>query len=263
MKNVIYWVFLLPFLVVAQNEQSEGEMKAQEKMVVENILLTPHPEKIKEFEAGVTAHNKKYHSKGYYGVRMYYISSGPDSGKYIWSMGPLPWSALDKRPDDAEGHTADWNNNVAPYILPDTDLNYWQFHPELSNFSNEFEIKNLLVDMYDVKRFEGERTMKNMEKVMEVMTKKHPEITYGVYTNTLPSTKDGRDLAMVFFFDELAWMGEDSKFVKSYEEINGEGSFKSFMKEWGEVTDGKQSELWSYVEKLSGLGPQTQTSTQK
>ena len=106
--------------------------------------------------------------------------------------------------------------------------------------------------MYDVKRFKDEGVMASMEKVVKVMKEKFPDMSYGIYTNEMPSTKDGRDLSMVFFFDDMAWMGEDPKFVQAYEEIYGQESWKGFMKEWGETTDGKQSELWIFDPDLSG-----------
>ena len=168
-------------------------------------------------------------------------------------MGPLPWSAMDKRPDD-EAHGQDWVNNVAPYLTSEGDQTYWKFNPELSNFPKDFKIDKMLLDMYDVKPFENERTMKAMEKVAKVMKEKYPERTYGVYTNELPATKDGRDLTMVFFFDDMAWLGQDSKFVDKYNEVYGQNGWEDFMKDWKEISDGKQSELWIYDPDLSGLG---------
>ncbi|MCF4102533.1 hypothetical protein L1I30_12730 [Gillisia sp. M10.2A] len=245
MKSLFYWMLLVPLLVISQENQEYG--------VLENAMLTAAPAKIQQFESGIAAHNKKFHASGPYGARVYWISNGPNVGKYIWVMGPLTWSAFDSRPAAENGHDADWNMNVLPYILPESDQTYWKFESGLSNFSQGFTIKNLLVDMYDIKRFQKEKVMKMMEKIKKVMVEKFPEETYGMYTNILPSTKDGRDLAYVSFFEKSAWMGEDGKFPEKYNEVHGAGSFESFLKEWGEVSQGQQSELWIFRPDLSGL----------
>ncbi|MFD1094835.1 hypothetical protein [Salegentibacter chungangensis] len=259
MRSLLLWVFLIPIVAISQNTDQESEVDNQEYVVFENVLLTPNPEHLKQFEEGLAAHNKQYHAEGPFGARVYFIASGPNSGRYIWSMGPLPWSAFDKRPHDKQGHDADWRDNVAAYILPESDQIYWRSHPDLSNFSQDFKIDKLLVDMYDVNRYKEADVIKSMEKATKVMQEKFPELTYGVYTNELPNSKDGRDLAMVFFFEEMAWMGKDPQFIKAYEEVNGEGSFQSFIREWGEITSGKQSEIWIYQPELSGLSAEVQT----
>jgi len=75
-------MLLLPFLAISQNNTEYG--------VFENALLTPNPTQISQFEKGITAHNKKYHGEGPYGVRVYWISNGPNTGSYVWTMGPFP-----------------------------------------------------------------------------------------------------------------------------------------------------------------------------
>ncbi|MGB5269512.1 MAG: hypothetical protein WBN52_03330, partial [Eudoraea sp.] len=87
MRKFLYLMLLFPFLVISQG--------AQEYMVMENVMLTAIPTKTAEFEAGLAAHNKKYHAEGAHGARVYWISNGKNAGKYIWAMGPLPWSAMD------------------------------------------------------------------------------------------------------------------------------------------------------------------------
>ncbi|WZL89387.1 hypothetical protein VS868_01170 [Salinimicrobium sp. 3283s] len=248
MKKVMYWLFLIPFMAMAQNPEQGNQQYA----VFENAVLTPQPDKVQQFEEGIAAHNKKFHASDPYGARVYYISNGPNVGKYMWVMGPLPWSAMDNRPED-KAHDDDWINNVVKYMTPDSDQSYWRFNNELSNFPKDFKVNKLLVDTYDIKRFKDEGAKASMEKVAKVMKGKYPDMAYGVYTNELPATKDGRDLSMVFFFDDMAWMGEDPKFVKAYEEMYGANSWKSFMQEWEQSTDGKQSELWIFEPELSGL----------
>jgi hypothetical protein len=52
----------------------------------------------------------------------------------MWVMGPTPWSAMDARPAQVDGHYADWNKNVAAYAMPQGNTTYWKFNAEMSRF---------------------------------------------------------------------------------------------------------------------------------
>lgn len=245
MRKIIYLMLLIPFLVISQN--------TDEYMVMENVMLTAVPSKTAEFEAGLAAHNKKYHAEGIHGARVYWISNGKNAGKYIWVMGPLPWSAMDSRPA-VDGHDEDWSKNVVPYTTAESDVTYWRFHPKYSNFSKDFNLKYLSVFMVDFKRFKYPEMISILERVKKVNLEKSPEEPYGVYTNEMPDTKDGRDMAFVNFFSNSGWMGREDTFMKKYEEVHGAGSFTDFLKDVEAATNGDRSELWTYREDLSGLG---------
>lgn len=254
LKNLFYLLLLSPLMVIAQD--------AKEYVVFENAMLTVKPDKIKLFEAGMAAHNKKYHSDNVYGARVYGIVNGSNAGKYIWAMGPLPWSAMDNRPTKG-GHDEDWRDNVVPYMESGADVTYWKFKADLSNFPKDFKVNKMKVDVYDITRFQGKEAMKILEKVKKVMVTKFPEEAFGVYVNEFASTKEGRDLAYVSFFEKSAWLGEDAQFAKKYDEVFGKGSFEKIIKEWGKVTSGSQSELWVHRDDLSGLNPMIKVDQRK
>lgn len=244
MKKLIYLILLLPCLLMAQTNE--------EYLVFENALIIPNPAKVSQLEAGLAAHNKKYHGEGAFGVRVYWISNGPHTGSYMWVMGPLPWSAMDGR-QEMEGHEEDWNTNVLPYTMPEGDQTYWKFDTELSHFPKDFTVNKLLIDMWDIKRGMNEEVMGLVGKVKKVYTEKYPDAVFGIYINEFPNTWDGRDLSVISFFDKSAWLGEDREFAKKYDEVHGEGSFKHFLKDWMDVTNGGQTELWIYRPELSGI----------
>ncbi len=250
MKKCILLLLALPIIAISQ--------ESQEYLVLENAMLTPHPEKIMEFEKGMAAHNKKFHTSDGFGSRIYWISSGKNAGKYMWVMGPLPWSAMDNRPAQ-EGHDEDWNKNVMAHALAEGDVTYWRFHPQFSNFPKDFDLNYLSVFMVDFKRFKYPEMINILEQVSEVSKKMSPEDAYGVYTNEMPDSEDTRDLAFVNFFDSFGWMGRDDTFSKEFEKANGEGSFTEFLKEVEAATNGESTELWIYREDLSGLGPKVQS----
>lgn len=244
MKSLLWSVLLVPFIMLGQTDAGY--------MIFENGMITPNPAKVTEFETGLAAHNKKYHAEGLHGARVYWISNGPNVGKYVWVMGPLPWSAMDERPAQ-EGHDADWNTNVMPYMLAEGDQDYWRFHPQLSNFPADFNLKNLLVFIIDIKRFKQMDFMDNVvRKVQKVYMEKMPDQPYGVYTNEMASPS-GKDFAWVDFFSSSSWLGETDIFPQQFEEVHGAGSFSQFLQEVEATTNGEREELWIFREDLSGL----------
>ena len=249
MKTIFYGLLLLPFMAISQSA---------EYAVVENALITPNVTKMAELNSGLAAHNKKYHKDGTYNANIFYVANGPNTGSYIWSMGPLPWSAMDSRPE-LEGHDEDWNKNVLPYMMPQGNQHYWKFNSELSNFPVDFTMNKLLVDYYDVKPYQMDKAMKLIEKIQKVMKDKFPNETFGIYTNELPSTKEGKDIAFVSFFEKSGWMGDEWKFADKYNEVHGAGSFASFLKDWEQATQGKESELWYFRAELSGGSGEVKT----
>lgn len=236
----------------------------EQYLVFETALLTPAPAQTVQFEKGLATHNKKYHGEGPYASRVYWISSGPNTGSYHWNMGPMPWSAMDSRPDAEEEHAADWNSNVLPYMIPGSGAqSYWKFNTEMSRMTKDFTLKNLLVDYYDIKRFKMSDAMKLVEKVAKVNLEKFPDESYGIYTNEFPSTQEGRDMAVISFFDKMAWLGEEAKFSEKYDDVHGQGSFEQFIKDWGAVTEGGESELWIFRPDLSGINGEVKGNTPK
>ena len=87
---------------------------SQTKNVINSFRVFPKPDKNAEFEKGLTNHAQKYH-KGNWKWRVFEIQTGPDAGGFHITEGPLSWEEFDGRGDLGAEHTADWNNNVAPY----------------------------------------------------------------------------------------------------------------------------------------------------
>lgn len=253
MKKFMCTLMLLPFLAIAQTNEA---------LIIENVMLTVNPEKIMEFEAGIAAHNKKFHTDGPYGARVYNIQNGKNAGKYMLIMGPLPWSAMDGRPSSQE-HTDDNNKNISKYLTPDVEINYMKMHTGLSNFSKDFEINKVSVFMIDVKRFKGQDFVeKVLKKVDKVYKEKMPEQIYGVYSNEM-NNMDGMDFAWVDFFDNSSWLGKEDKFVQYFEEVHGTGSFSQFMADVESTTDGDRTEIWTLRKDLSGTNAKVMAATRQ
>ena len=253
MKKLMCILLLLPLLAMAQ---------ANEALVIENVMLTVNPEKIAEFEAGLAAHNKKFHTDGPYGARVYNILNGKNAGKYMLIMGPLPWSAMDGRPSSQE-HTDDNNKNISKYLTPDVEVNYMKMHTDLSNFSKDFEINKVSVFMIDIKRFkQSEFIEKVLKKVAKVYKEKMPDQIYGVYSNEM-NNMDGMDFAWVDFFDNSSWLGREDKFVQNFEEVHGTGSFVKFLADVEATTNGDRTEIWVLRKDLSGANAKVIAATRQ
>ena len=251
MRAIFSWMLLIPLLVISQTNN--------EYSVIENGMMIANPKYTTEFEAGVASHNNIYHTDGMYGSHIYQINNGPNYGQYVWVMGPIPWSAFDERPQ-LEGHDEDWNANIEPYTIAGGVQIYWRFYPELSNFSNNFIIKNVRVEMFDIKRFQDDKVMKLVKKVHKVMKEKYPDESFGLYKNEFPSETDGRDLAFFSFYQDSGWLGKNNNFPVKFDEVHGKGSYDKFLMDWGKVTNGKQTELWSFREDLSGIDGEMKVS---
>lgn len=252
MRTIFYWMLLIPFLVISQNNK--------EYAVFEYGMITANPKYITEFEAGVANHNNKYHTDGMYGSRIYQINNGPDYGKYMWVMGPIPWSAFDDRPQQ-EGHDEDWNKNIEPYTIAGGEQIYWRFYPELSNFPKDFTIKNIMLDMYDVKRFKKSEVLVLMKKIKRVFNEKYPDNSFGVYYNEFPNYRDGKDLGVISFYENSSWLAKTEDFSKNYNAVHGKGSFDHFLKEWEKITYGKRTEILNFREDLSGIDGEMKASS--
>ncbi|EAR01686.1 hypothetical protein [Maribacter sp. HTCC2170] len=252
MKKILFTLLLAPLLIAAQS--------STESLIIENVMFSPLPGKTAEFEAGIADHNKKFHADGPYGVRIYNIMNGKNAGKYMNIMGPLPWSAIDGRPH-SDAHNEDMSKNVNPYLSAEVEVNYMKMHPELSNFSREFEINKVSVFMIDIKRFKDmDFYDKVIKKVVKVYKEKKPDQLYGVYSNELQNM-DGKDFGWVEFFDSSAWLGKEDSFPKDFEAVHGEGSFVQFLADLEATTNGEDSEVWVLRKDLSGPNAKVAAAT--
>lgn len=75
-----------------------------------------------------------------------------------------------------------------------------------------------------------------MGKAIAVSTKKGDKSIQTFITSF--SAGDGRDVAMVFSYENWAAFDDDGDFSESYEEMYGDGSWKEFLEIWTSSTKG-------------------------
>jgi len=245
MKHLLFTLLLSgPWLLSAQDNP----------LIFESNTLTPMPSQVMRFEAAVASHNKKYHASGPHGVRVYEVISGKNAGKYQWVMGAGHWSDLDTRPADGDNHSTDWVSNVLPNLIADQNTIYLSLDTKRSRFGHDFDVNKIYFYYWDiVPNADWDKVNALLDKVHKVYAEKLADDIYGVYKNELPSTSEGKDVIMGFFFDKYAWMGIDNGFDKKYEEVFGKDSWKTFLTDWNAQVKALESEIWEYREDLSGL----------
>lgn len=245
MKKLIYLLLLCPLLVVSQPGT---------ELIFEIGTLTVSPANVKQVEAAMGAHNKKYHASGASGVRVYVVQTGSEAGSYKWVMGPAPWSSLDNRPQD-EAHNTDWQDNVARHLGESGNTEYIRFDPKLSRFPKDFNADKLFIRYIDVARGKMKEVNEILKQIHRVYAEKIPGETFGIYYNEIPSTSSGRDITVTSFFNSYSWMAQDDNFDAKYDEIFGKGKAAKMWTAWQAATVGMESEIWEYREDLSGLPP--------
>jgi hypothetical protein len=146
----------------------------------------------------------------------------------------------------------------------DQNTIYISLDTKRSHFGHDFNISKIFFYYWDLKpEADMEKVNALLDKVHKVHAEKLPEEIMGIYRNELPSTSEGKDVIMAFFFDKYAWMGIDNGFDKKFEEVYGKDSWKTFMAEWNTQVKALESEIWEYREDLSGLPPKVIAADRK
>lgn len=244
MKSLFLLLFLMPLAAWAQD--------AGKELVFEITEIRVSPDKVPQFEAGVASHNKKYHTEGPSGARVYWVASGPHTGEYRWVMGPGPWASFDNRPND-DAHSNDWQNAVNQHLLPGGATDYIKLDPSLSRFPKDFNVNKLWVSYAKVKNGKMKEAKELMKKYTAVYEKHLPDQTFGVYFNEMPG--EDYNMTLVWFFDKYKEIPEDNGAEKYFEEMYGKAKLKKMGKEWEEYVSPMRSEIWEYRSDLSGVSP--------
>ena len=216
----------------------------------ETIYLTPIPAKITELNAGLSAHNKKYHGEGDYSAFVQYVLTGRKTADYVWAMGPGNFTRLDSRPAEG-GHDEDWNKNVMPYISEQSNAEYWvrddKAHYAPENYSGD----KIRLRMHKVKRGKGQRVGEMFNDIVDVYRAKKYAQSIALYRNQFP-TAYGRNAATITGFSKWSMYDEDGTWVADFESVHGEGSWSKWISEWREIIEWTDNEVRQNLPALSG-----------
>jgi len=226
--------FLLSSSIAYSQDNAKNEM-------VETIYIMPVKGKEKEFEKAVKLHNDTFHSTAPHQAGMNLILTGPETGWYVWYMGPTTFTDLDSRP--VGEHDGDWAAKIDPLIKKYGSTEYWKYEAKSSLVSNgDVNSKYSTMWVIDVARGSMDKMKGLLDKVNAVNIKKEGA-TLRVYSSRF-NAGDGRDLVMIWDFNKWAELDEDNDFVKRYNAMNGENSFEAFLKEWRSVALSNKEAVW-------------------
>jgi hypothetical protein len=242
-------VFGTMLTVSAQEESSSYAMW-------ETIMLTPDNKQLKVLGENMRKHNQTYHSEGPHKATVYSITSGPNSGKIVWEMGPLTFGDLDTRPA-AGGHDEDWRDNVMPYIKKMGSIEYWKEDSKVSNTSmlddDHSKYPILHIRYFEVARDHGYSIDHLLKQIGETVKAMDGENPWGVYDNQFRQGYDiGRHIATIGFNKNWAEYDEDGNFKETFLKVHGEDSWDAFIEGMGDSFHNSWDEIWVYDANLSG-----------
>lgn len=244
MKKAIFTLTLLLTSLLVLQAQADYEMYLQ-------IMLEPKLDQIAIFEENLAEHNQKYHSEGFRKAEVWTISSGSNSGKYAWFMGPLTFSDFDAQEVNKD-HDAHWNEKVLALCSDVSEIEWWKFNKELSYMPEGSDTGKEVFRVYDITRGQLYRFEEVLKKVVAVYKAKSYPDFFTVYYNEF-SSNSNRDLAFGSGFKTWASLDEKSTFKQDFEEVHGAGSWTPFMEEYRASYNSYEDELSIRVDHLGGV----------
>ena len=248
----------LPFLILIFLS-SDLNLNAQEDSknytMFESVMLTPDNTKLSILGENMRTHNKKYHKDGPFKGVVYTISTGPNTGKIVWMMGPLMYTHLDSRPSD-DGHDDDWRDNVMPYIKEVNTSEYWRMDSEVSNMSmmdgDNAKYPILMVRYGEINEdatFALEPFFSMIGKTIKAMDGDNP---WGLYYNEFRQGNLGRHIATVSFLKNWSELDDSRTFMETFHKTIGKNKWQDFLDMGDSLLSNSWDEMWSYSPYMSG-----------
>lgn len=228
MKKLVALIVAIAFAVTLSMAQSDY-------MQMESIGLTVKPDKVDLFKKGMAAHNKKYHAADPYKAAVRMNVTGPNTGSYIWIMGPTTWTQMDGRPGKGE-HDTDWEKNVAAYCESISPPGYWRMVKDVNyDPAPGKNTKMSRARFHEVRPGQMDRFIELMKRI--AATNKKANSSMGFSMAVRQDWARGTNAIVFGSFDKWAQLEGNPNFVKSYEELYGEGSWDRFLEEIGMCVD--------------------------
>lgn len=217
-----------------------------QNVVYETIYLKPNTSKLKELGENLKAHNEKYHADAPYTANAWQVLTGEHSGQVLWIMGPFTFADLDSRPSEG-GHDDDWRSNVMPNTHGMKDGNYWRMITDYGYMPSENYVGKIMrARLIDVKPGKWDEFMHLMSTINKVYAENSFGHSFALFSNF---SNDGvRDAAIVWMYDNYAYMDEDLEFGKKYEEVHGDNSWNQFNEAAREYVEKAWDEMYELME---------------
>lgn len=212
-----------------------------------SLYLDPAPGKTVDMVNGVKAHNQKFHADGESKAYLWSILSGPRSGQYVWTQGPMRYAKLD------EGltleHNIDWDKNVTINCRRVHSIHMWK-RSETHTYNPDSQVigDKIIARVFKLKSNSGAQAavMEIVLKIKEVCVAKKYDLARRVYTSEFRSER-GENIALVYPFESFkdleTRIGLPSTFAEDYEDVHGKGSLAEFQKIMDDNTNGWYDEV--------------------
>jgi len=254
MKKITLLAFAI-LLTLGSNQFIRAQDGDEKEPMWETIILTPDLTKLKILGDNMRKHNQKYHKTAPFNASVYNISSGPNTGKLIWMMGPVQFPQLDSRPA-AGGHDEDWRDNVMPYLKNVEQGEYWQGDIKLSNTSmmstNPADYPILFTRYWEVNIAHQHQVESRLKLISQTVKAMEGENPWGVYYNLFRQGKLGRHIATVGFYKNWTDFDRDPKFKETFLKTHDDNEWDAFIRDADLILDDSWDEIWEYDKYLSG-----------
>ena len=220
---------LLPFMGVSQV-----------KNVVSAERYFPKMDKVLDFEKALAAHAQKYHT-GDWKWRVFEIQSGPDAGGFQVNEGPNSWDQVDNRGNLGAEHMNDWNKNVAVYLTDRYVSTFATYEEELSTVQlTDYAAKIAITHVFP-KPGCGDKVEDLIKKIKKAWVAGNQ--TVAVYSAA--SSGPQQYILVTRYKQGLKERekGFRKPFKDRYEAEYGAGSYESYMKTIGEISDNVWAEI--------------------
>lgn len=246
---------LLMYVLVFSFSVSVDAQDSENYTMWETIMLTPDYTKLKILEANMRKHNQTFHKEGAHQAQVYNITTGPNSGSFIWQMGPMMFKHNDTRPGQG-AHSDDWRDNIMPYIKKFHTTEYWTQDDEISHTSMltgpEVKYPILFVRFFEVDNDHGYSMDHIFKQVKETIKSLPGENPWGLYYNEFLQGNLGRHVATVGFYKNWTDFDTDRKFKAAFEKIHGANSWQTFLDTLNGTFSNRWDEIWVYNKTMSG-----------
>jgi len=241
---VILFLFILPLDIVAQEEQSE-------EVIYQSVLLTPDNTQLEAFQEAMAEHNQTFHNEpGPYHSNVWSISTGPNAGKILWTMGPLnSYAQLDDRPSG--DHDDHWQNVVMPTVKDTETVEYWRLDQDLSNVV-EGDYSIAFVRIHKINSKYGFLVPDALKKLSETIKALEENPSWVVYDNEFIQGDLGRHIATMTFHNSMAEIDEEWDFRDTFEEVYSRGEWDRWTRTMDHIMEDQYDEIWVLVPELSG-----------
>lgn len=230
--------------------------ESKDYVMFETMMLTPDYKNLKTLGEKMRAHNAKFHKDVPYKAAVYNISTGPNSGKMIWMMGPVKYTHLDARPGEG-GHDEDWLTNVMPFVKEIHTTEYWRMDDKLSNLSmmdgDNSKYPIIMVRYSEINEEHMYSLNSFYEMISTTIKAMEGDNPWGLYYNEFLQGDLGRHVAGVSFLKNWAEFDDDSyNFKETFEKAVGKDKWQNFMDMREKLFTNTWDEIWTYNAYMSG-----------